>query len=41
MSRILSLHDVRRTYGEPPVEACAGVSLAIERGNLADRKSVV
>ncbi|WP_076464552.1 ABC transporter ATP-binding protein [Actinomyces mediterranea] len=34
MSRILSLHDVRRTYGEPPVAACAGVSLAIERGEF-------
>ncbi|WP_455159323.1 ABC transporter ATP-binding protein [Schaalia cardiffensis] len=34
MSRILSLHDVRRTYGEPPVAACAGVSLAIDRGEF-------
>ena len=34
MSRILSLHDVRRTYGQPPVAACAGVSLAIDRGEF-------
>lgn len=34
MSRILSLHDVRRTYGQPPVAACAGVSLSIERGEF-------
>ena len=34
MSPILSLRDVRRTYGEPPVAACAGVSLEIERGEL-------
>ncbi len=34
MSRILSLHDVRRTYGQPPVAACAGVSLSINRGEF-------
>ena len=34
MNPILSLRDVRRTYGEPPVAACAGVSLEIERGEL-------
>ena len=34
MSRILSLHDVRRTYGQPPVAACAGVSLSIDRGEF-------
>ena len=34
MSPILSLRDVRRTYGEPPVAACAGVSLEVERGEL-------
>ena len=31
MSRILSLRDVHRTYGEPPVAACAGISLDIDR----------
>ena len=34
MSRILSLHDVRRPYGQPPVAACAGVSLSIDRGEF-------
>ena len=34
MSRKLSLHDVRRTYGQPPVAACAGVSLSIDRGEF-------
>ena len=34
MSRILALHDVRRTYGQPPVAACAGVSLSIDRGEF-------
>ena len=34
MSRILSLHDVRRTYGQPPGAACAGVSLSIDRGEF-------
>lgn len=34
MSRILSLRDVHRTYGEPPVAACAGISLDIDRGEF-------
>ena len=34
MSRILSLRDVKRTYGEPPVAACAGVSLEIADGEF-------
>ena len=34
MSRILSLRDVQRTYGEPPVAACAGVSLEIDYGEF-------
>ena len=34
MSRILSLRDVERTYGEPPVAACAGVSLEIDYGEF-------
>lgn len=34
MSTLLSLRDVRRTYGQPPVAACAGVSLEIARGEL-------
>ena len=34
MSRILSLRDVKRTYGEPPVAACAGVSLEIDYGEF-------
>jgi putative ABC transport system ATP-binding protein len=31
---IVSLDDVQRAYGEPPVLACAGVSLTIARGEL-------
>ena len=34
MSRILSLRDVKRTYGEPPVAACAGISLDVDRGEF-------
>ena len=34
MSRILSLRDVRRTYGQPPVAACAGVSLDVDYGEF-------
>ncbi|MDR7277039.1 ABC transporter ATP-binding protein [Catenuloplanes atrovinosus] len=34
MSTIVSLEDVERAYGEPPVLACAGVSLSIEEGEL-------
>ena len=34
MSHILSLRDVRRTYGQPPVAACAGVSLDVDYGEF-------
>ena len=34
MSSILSLRDVHRTYGEPPVAACAGVSLEVDYGEF-------
>ncbi|MBP2328402.1 putative ABC transport system ATP-binding protein [Kibdelosporangium banguiense] len=34
MSTIISLEDVQRSYGEPPVLACAGVTLTVERGEL-------
>ena len=34
MSRILSLRDVHRTYGQPPVAACAGVSLDVDYGEF-------
>lgn len=34
MSRILSLRDVHRTYGRPPVAACAGVDLEVDRGEF-------
>lgn len=34
MSRILSLRDVHRTYGEPPVAACASVSLEVDYGEF-------
>ncbi len=34
MTPLVVLEDVRRTYGSPPVEACAGVSLQIEAGEL-------
>jgi len=34
MTAIISLQDVQRSYGEPPVLACAGVSLTVERGEL-------
>ncbi|AAT89888.1 ABC transporter ATP-binding protein [Leifsonia xyli subsp. xyli] len=34
MSEIVSLNGVERSYGEPPVRACAGVSLSIQRGEL-------
>lgn len=33
-NRILSLRDVHRSYGEPPVTACAGVSLEVDDGEL-------
>ena len=34
MNPILSLRDVRRTYGQPPVAACAGVSLDVDYGEF-------
>ncbi|MDO5080907.1 ABC transporter ATP-binding protein [Buchananella hordeovulneris] len=34
MNTLLSLRNVRRTYGQPPVTACDGVSLDIARGEL-------
>lgn len=34
MSEIIVLQDVERTYGQPPVRACDGVSLTIETGEL-------
>jgi putative ABC transport system ATP-binding protein len=34
VNAIISLEDVQRSYGEPPVLACAGVTLTVERGEL-------
>ena len=34
MTPLVVLEDVRRTYGSPPVLACAGVSLQIDAGEL-------
>jgi putative ABC transport system ATP-binding protein len=34
MSAIVSLHDVERSYGEPPVLACRGISLRIDSGEF-------
>lgn len=34
MNEIVALTDVERSYGEPPVLACAGVTLTIRRGEL-------
>ncbi|MEV4517881.1 ABC transporter ATP-binding protein [Dactylosporangium sp. NPDC049525] len=34
MSAIIELHGVERAYGQPPVMACAGVSLRIDEGEL-------
>jgi putative ABC transport system ATP-binding protein len=34
MSEIIVLQDVERTYGQPPVRACDGVSLTVETGEL-------
>jgi putative ABC transport system ATP-binding protein len=34
VNTIVSLSDVQRAYGEPPVLACAGVSLTIAAGEL-------
>ncbi|WP_426625475.1 ABC transporter ATP-binding protein [Leifsonia sp. McL0607] len=33
-NKIVSLSDVERAYGEPPVLACAGVTLSITQGEL-------
>lgn len=34
MTAIVSLEDVHRSYGSPPVQACAGVTLRIHPGEL-------
>ncbi|MFD9700867.1 ABC transporter ATP-binding protein [Lentzea sp. NPDC059081] len=34
MTAIISLEDVQRSYGRPPVLACAGVTLTVDRGEL-------
>jgi putative ABC transport system ATP-binding protein len=34
MNPLVSLENVHRTYGSPPVHACAGVSLKIHHGEL-------
>jgi putative ABC transport system ATP-binding protein len=34
MNTIISLRDVERSYGQPPVLACAGVTLSVDRGEL-------
>ena len=34
MTAAIHLQDVERSYGQPPVQACAGVSLLIERGEF-------
>ncbi|MFS0894358.1 ABC transporter ATP-binding protein [Microbacterium sp. 179-I 3D3 NHS] len=34
MSAVIELHGVERSYGQPPVLACAGVSLEVRRGEL-------
>ena len=34
MNPIISLEDVHRSYGEPPVLACAGISLQVMPGEL-------
>jgi putative ABC transport system ATP-binding protein len=34
VSAIVELRDVQRSYGHPPVAACAGISLQIEAGEL-------
>ncbi|MBK1783860.1 ABC transporter ATP-binding protein [Prauserella cavernicola] len=34
MTEIVSLTDVRRSYGEPPVHACDGVSLTLHTGEF-------
>lgn len=34
MSALIELHGVERAYGQPPVLACAGISLNVQRGEL-------
>jgi len=34
MSAVIELREVERSYGEPPVRACAGVTLTVEEGEL-------
>ena len=34
MSSLLEVHEVRRSYGSPPVNACDGVSLSVGRGEF-------
>lgn len=34
MNPLVSLVDVHRSYGSPPVQACAGITLDIHRGEL-------
>jgi putative ABC transport system ATP-binding protein len=34
MTAIIQLEGVERSYGQPPVRACAGVSLSIDNGEL-------
>ena len=34
MSSLLEVHEVRRSYGSPPVNACDGVSLSVSRGEF-------
>ncbi|MFF2267352.1 ABC transporter ATP-binding protein [Cellulosimicrobium cellulans] len=34
MTPLICLEDVRRSYGDPPVHACAGVSLQVAQGEL-------
>ena len=34
MNSLLEVHEVRRSYGSPPVNACDGVSLSVSRGEF-------
>ena len=34
MNSLLEVHEVRRSYGSPPVNACDGVSLSVGRGEF-------
>ena len=34
MNSLLEVHEVRRWYGSPPVNACDGVSLSVSRGEF-------